>query len=100
MSRTRNDRDRDRDLVRVRVLIVDDEPGLTELLPAAVTEADRRPCPVADGEFAPRPVHGRGRAPHAVVLDGLAAGADCYATKPFSLLVGYTIRPPRPEDGR
>ncbi|MFF4833057.1 response regulator transcription factor [Streptomyces sp. NPDC001315] len=44
---------------RVRVLIVDDEPDLT----AAA----------------------RGCAPHAVVLDGLGAGADDYVTEPLSL---------------
>ena len=106
---------------RVRVLIVDDEPTLTELLSVAVTEAGWRPYPAADGHSALRLA--RGRAPHAVVLDGmlpdldgvqvlrrlryenpklpvlmltardaleyridgLAAGADDYVTKPFSL---------------
>ncbi|WP_406333568.1 response regulator transcription factor [Streptomyces sp. NBC_00203] len=106
---------------RVRVLIVDDEPGLTELLSVAVTEAGWRPYPAADGQSALRVA--RGCAPHAVVLDGmlpdldglqvlrrlryenprlpvlmltardalehridgLAAGADDYVTKPFSL---------------
>jgi two-component system OmpR family response regulator len=106
---------------RVRVLIVDDEPGLTELLSVAVTEAGRRPYPAADGHSALRAA--RGCARHAVVLDGmlpdldglqvlkrlrhghprlpvlmltardalehridgLAAGADDYVTKPFSL---------------
>ncbi|MDX3584189.1 response regulator transcription factor [Streptomyces europaeiscabiei] len=106
---------------RVRVLIVDDEPGLTELLSVAVTEAGWRAYPAADGHSALRVA--RGCAPHAVVLDGmlpdldglqvlrrlryenprlpvlmltardglehridgLAAGADDYVTKPFSL---------------
>ncbi|MGW2962984.1 winged helix-turn-helix domain-containing protein [Streptomyces sp. NPDC001220] len=35
---------------RVRVLIVDDEPGLTELLSAAVADAGRRPYPAPDGQ--------------------------------------------------
>ncbi|MER5513404.1 response regulator transcription factor [Streptomyces sp. NPDC002763] len=106
---------------RVRVLIVDDEPGLTELLSVAVAEAGWRPYPALDGQSALRLA--RGCAPHAVVLDGmlpdldglqvlrrlryemprlpvlmltardavehridgLAAGADDYVTKPFSL---------------
>ncbi|WP_234437038.1 hypothetical protein [Streptomyces maremycinicus] len=41
---------------RVRVLIVDDEPALTEVLCAAVTEAGRRPCLAATGPSAIRPV--------------------------------------------
>ncbi|WP_369232706.1 DNA-binding response regulator [Streptomyces sp. R21] len=45
MSGTRSD--------RVRVLIVDDEPTLTELLSVAVTEAGWRPYPAADGHSAP-----------------------------------------------
>lgn len=53
----------------IRVLIVDDEPALTELLCVAVTEAGRRPCPALDGESALRIA--RSSAPHAVVLDGL-----------------------------
>jgi two-component system OmpR family response regulator len=52
---------------RVRVLIVDDEPALTELLSVAVTEAGWRPYPVADGHSALRAA--RGCAPHAVVLE-------------------------------
>ncbi|MEV6759512.1 response regulator transcription factor [Streptomyces sp. NPDC051105] len=106
---------------RVRVLIVDDEPALTELLSVAVAEAGWRPYPALDGQSALRLA--RGCAPHAVVLDGmlpdldglqvlrrlryemprlpvlmltardavehridgLAAGADDYVTKPFSL---------------
>ncbi|MFD4523306.1 response regulator transcription factor [Streptomyces sp. NPDC058470] len=61
MSGTRSD--------RVRVPIVDDEPGLTELLSVAVTEAGRRPSPAADGESALRAA--RGCAPHAAVPDGM-----------------------------
>ncbi|MFE2881936.1 response regulator [Streptomyces sp. NPDC059272] len=59
---------------RVRVLIVDDEPALTELLPGAVTEAGRRPHPAPDGHSALRIA--RGRAPHAVVLDGMLPDLD------------------------
>ncbi|WP_405883268.1 response regulator transcription factor [Streptomyces sp. NBC_01136] len=59
---------------RVRVLIVDDEPALTELLSVAVTEAGRRPYPVADGYSALRVA--RGCAPHAVVLDGMLPDLD------------------------
>ncbi|MEV7339248.1 response regulator transcription factor [Streptomyces sp. NPDC093544] len=66
MSGTRSD--------RVRVLIVDDEPALTELLSVAVTEAGWRPYPAADGESALRVA--RGCAPHAVVLDGMLPDLD------------------------
>jgi len=66
MSATRSD--------HVRVLIVDDEPGLTEPLSVAVTEAGRRPYPAADGASAPRVA--RGCAPHAVVLDGMLPDLD------------------------
>ncbi|WP_371544938.1 response regulator transcription factor [Streptomyces sp. NBC_00554] len=66
MSGTRSD--------RVRVLIVDDEPSLTELLSVAVTEAGWRPYPAADGESALRVA--RGCAPHAVVLDGMLPDLD------------------------
>ncbi|MGW3812348.1 response regulator transcription factor [Streptomyces sp. NPDC005046] len=59
---------------RVRVLIVDDEPVLTELLSVAVTEAGWRPCPVADGQSALRVA--RSIAPHAVVLDGMLPDLD------------------------
>ncbi|MEU6551064.1 response regulator transcription factor [Streptomyces sp. NPDC046915] len=59
---------------RVRVLIVDDEPGLTELLAVAVTEAGWRPYPAADGHSALRLA--RGCAPHAVVLDGMLPDLD------------------------
>lgn len=58
----------------VRVLIVDDEPGLTELLSVAVTEAGWRPYPVADGRSALRVA--RARVPHAVVLDGMLPDLD------------------------
>ncbi|MCL8014220.1 response regulator transcription factor [Streptomyces sp. AS02] len=85
---------------RVRVLIVDDEPALTDVLSVAVEEAGRRACPALDGQSALRIA--RGCPPHAVVLDGmlpelaardalehrldgLDAGADDYVTKPFSL---------------
>jgi len=53
---------------RVRVLIVDDEPGLTEPLSVTVTEAGRRPYPVADGHFALRVAPARARVPHALVF--------------------------------
>ncbi|MDQ1035603.1 two-component system OmpR family response regulator [Streptomyces sp. V3I8] len=59
---------------RVRVLIVDDEPALTELLSAAVTDAGWRPYPVADGASALRAA--RTRVPHAVVLDGMLPDLD------------------------
>ncbi|MFE5037527.1 response regulator transcription factor [Streptomyces sp. NPDC056683] len=59
---------------RVRVLIVDDEPGLTELLSAAVADAGWRPYPALDGQSAPRLA--RGCAPHAVVLDGMLPDLD------------------------
>ncbi|AXG79131.1 response regulator transcription factor [Streptomyces paludis] len=59
---------------RVRVLIVDDEPGLTELLSVAVTEAGWRPYPAGDGESALRAA--RGCAPHVVVLDGMLPDLD------------------------
>ncbi|MBK3574417.1 response regulator transcription factor [Streptomyces sp. MBT65] len=59
---------------RVRVLIVDDEPALTELLSVAVTEAGWRPYPAPDGYSALRIA--RGCAPHAVVLDGMLPDLD------------------------
>jgi two-component system OmpR family response regulator len=59
---------------RVRVLIVDDEPPLTELLSVAVTEAGWRPYPAPDGHSALRIA--RGCAPHAVVLDGMLPDLD------------------------
>lgn len=59
---------------RVRVLVVDDEPGLAELLSAAVTHAGRRPCPALGGHSALRPA--RGCAPRAVVLDGMLPDLD------------------------
>ncbi|MFF3499845.1 response regulator transcription factor [Streptomyces sp. NPDC003247] len=59
---------------RVRVLIVDDEPALTEVLSVAVTEAGWRPYPAPDGQSALRLA--RGCAPHAVVLDGMLPDLD------------------------
>ncbi|MFH0174058.1 response regulator transcription factor [Streptomyces cacaoi] len=59
---------------RIRVLIVDDEPALTEVLSVAVTEAGWRPYPAADGHSALRIA--RGCAPHAVVLDGMLPDLD------------------------
>ncbi|MFE9602972.1 response regulator transcription factor [Streptomyces hokutonensis] len=59
---------------RVRVLIVDDEPALTEVLSVAVTEAGWRPYPAPDGHSALRIA--RGCAPHAVVLDGMLPDLD------------------------
>ncbi|GDY62050.1 DNA-binding response regulator [Streptomyces avermitilis] len=56
------------------MLIVDDEPALTELLSVAVTEAGWRPYPAADGHSALRLA--RGCAPHAVVLDGMLPDLD------------------------
>ncbi|UIX30179.1 response regulator transcription factor [Streptomyces sp. GQFP] len=58
----------------VRVLIVDDEPALTELLCVAATEAGWRPYPAFDGESALRVA--RSSAPHAVVLDGMLPDLD------------------------
>ncbi|MEV6594542.1 response regulator [Streptomyces acidicola] len=59
---------------RVRVLNVHDEPGLTGLLSAAVTEAGWRPYPAPDGESALRVA--RGWAPHVVVLGGMLPDLD------------------------
>ena len=59
---------------RVRVLIVDDEPALTDVLSVAVAEAGWRPYPAADGHSALRIA--RGCAPHAVVLDGMLPDLD------------------------
>ncbi|MFJ2239400.1 response regulator transcription factor [Streptomyces sp. NPDC087859] len=59
---------------RVRVLIVDDEPALTDVLSAAVEEAGWRACPALDGQSALRTA--RGCAPHAVVLDGMLPDLD------------------------
>ena len=69
---------------RVRVLIVDDEPALTELL--AVAEAGWQPYPVADGHSGP----------HAVVFAG---GGNLWPPMTHTVRgVGYAIRPV--EDGR
>ncbi|MEU6194788.1 response regulator transcription factor [Streptomyces sp. NPDC047061] len=59
---------------RVRVLIVDDEPELTELLSAAVAEAGWRPFAARDGRGALRIA--RTCAPHVVVLDGMLPDLD------------------------
>ncbi|MEU9736856.1 response regulator transcription factor [Streptomyces sp. NPDC048002] len=59
---------------RVRVLVVDDEPGLCEVLSVAVTEAGWQPYPALDGQSALRLA--RGCAPHAVVLDGMLPDLD------------------------
>ncbi|MEU5593410.1 hypothetical protein [Streptomyces sp. NPDC020298] len=71
---------------RVRALIVDDEPGPAEPLSVAVTvavtAAGRRPCPAADGRRAPRCA--RGRAPYAVVPDGVPMyGVPSYGTPTY-----------------
>ena len=58
----------------VRVLIVDDEPELTELLSWAVKEAGWQPFLAADGRGALSLA--RGCAPHAVVLDGMLPDLD------------------------
>ncbi|MEU4653388.1 response regulator transcription factor [Streptomyces sp. NPDC023723] len=58
----------------VRVLIVDDEPELTELLAWAVTEAGWRPFLARDGRGAL--TLARGCAPHAVVLDWMLPDLD------------------------
>ncbi|MEU6350404.1 response regulator transcription factor [Streptomyces sp. NPDC047072] len=59
---------------RVRVLIVDDEPPLTEVLSVAVAEAGWRPYPALDGQSALKTA--RVCAPHAVVLDGMLPDLD------------------------
>jgi two-component system OmpR family response regulator len=69
MSGTPSARDR-----VVRVLIVDDEPELTELLSAAVTEAGWCPLAAEDGHSALRIA--RACAPHVVVLDGMLPDID------------------------
>jgi two-component system OmpR family response regulator len=56
------------------VLIVDDEPELTELLSAAVAEAGWRPFTAEDGRGALRVT--RACAPHVVVLDGMLPDVD------------------------
>ncbi|MER5527402.1 response regulator [Streptomyces sp. NPDC002677] len=58
----------------IRVLIVDDEPELTELLSVAVTAAGRRPFVARDGYGALRTA--RRHSPHAVVLDGMLPDLD------------------------
>ncbi|MFJ3304490.1 response regulator transcription factor [Streptomyces sp. NPDC086549] len=58
----------------VRVLIVDDEPELTDLLSAAVAEAGWHPFAAEDGRSALRIA--RGCAPHVVVLDGMLPDVD------------------------
>ncbi|KKD06345.1 response regulator transcription factor [Streptomyces sp. WM6386] len=58
----------------VRVLIVDDEPELTELLSAAVAEAGWRPFAAQDGRGALRIA--RDCSPHLVVLDGMLPDVD------------------------
>ncbi|MEV7886620.1 response regulator transcription factor [Streptomyces sp. NPDC002817] len=59
---------------RVRVLIVDDEPALTDVLSVAVEEAGWRAYPALDGQSALRTA--RGCAPHVVVLDGMLPDLD------------------------
>ncbi|MFI9827290.1 response regulator transcription factor [Streptomyces sp. NPDC051913] len=59
---------------RVRVLIVDDEPALTDVLSVAVEEAGWRAYPALDGRSALKVA--RGCAPHAVVLDGMLPDLD------------------------
>jgi two-component system OmpR family response regulator len=56
------------------VLIVDDEPALTDVLSVAVEEAGWRAYPALDGQSALRTA--RGCAPHAVVLDGMLPDLD------------------------
>ncbi|MEV6166548.1 response regulator transcription factor [Streptomyces sp. NPDC052052] len=58
----------------VRVLIVDDEPELTELLSAAVADAGWQPFLAGDGHGALRIA--RGCDPHAVVLDWMLPDLD------------------------
>jgi len=58
----------------VRVLIVDDEPQLTELLSWAVTDAGWQPFLAGDGRSAL--TLARSCAPHAVVLDGMLPDLD------------------------
>ncbi|WP_405649266.1 response regulator transcription factor [Streptomyces sp. NBC_00019] len=59
---------------RVRVLIVDDEPALTDVLSVAVEEAGWSAYPALDGQSALRTA--RGCAPHVVVLDGMLPDLD------------------------
>ncbi|WP_046728891.1 response regulator transcription factor [Streptomyces humi] len=58
----------------IRVLIVDDEPELTELLSVAVTAAGWRPYVAQNGYGALRAARRCG--PHAVVLDGMLPDLD------------------------
>ncbi|MEU9455554.1 response regulator transcription factor [Streptomyces sp. NPDC048277] len=58
----------------IRVLIVDDEPELTELLSVAVTAAGWQPFVAQDGYGALRTARKCG--PHAVVLDGMLPDLD------------------------
>ncbi|MFD8717526.1 response regulator transcription factor [Streptomyces sp. NPDC059629] len=58
----------------IRVLIVDDEPELTELLSVAVTPAGWQPYVAQDGYGALRAARRYG--PHAVVLDGMLPDLD------------------------
>ncbi|MEU9348924.1 response regulator transcription factor [Streptomyces sp. NPDC048278] len=58
----------------IRVLIVDDEPELTELLSVAVSAAGWQPLVARDGYGALRAARARG--PHAVVLDGMLPDLD------------------------
>lgn len=78
---------------RVRVLVVDDEPALTDVLSAAVEEAGRRAYPAPDGKSALQTA--RGCAPHAVVHDGILPDLD---GPQVPRRLGYAIRPV--EDGR
>ncbi|MFJ3668826.1 response regulator transcription factor [Streptomyces sp. NPDC090106] len=59
---------------RVRVLVVDDEPALTDVLSVAVEEAGWRAYPALDGQSALRIA--RGCPPHAVVLDWMLPDLD------------------------
>ncbi|MFF7474085.1 winged helix-turn-helix domain-containing protein [Streptomyces sp. NPDC008092] len=58
----------------IRVLIVDDEPELTELLSVAVSAAGWQPFVARDGYGALRTARAHG--PHAVVLDGMLPDLD------------------------
>ncbi|MFK0159013.1 response regulator transcription factor [Streptomyces sp. NPDC090493] len=58
----------------IRVLIVDDEPELTDLLSVAVSTAGWQPFVARDGYGALRTARASG--PHAVVLDGMLPDLD------------------------